>query len=97
MLSRSLRVTMMSDNEEVGSLSDEVEACSHDIRYRVARTTAIDGVEHSRCGNCGADLWVAGGTILVTIKQPKVVDFVYECDDCGDRFDYPSLADEHRC
>jgi len=97
MSSRSLRTMKAEKVDYSVDLPDRVESCSHDEAYRVGRTQTFGGHRHCTCGNCGAGLWIVGGTVLVAVKKSKVIDFTYSCVGCDAVFEYPSGAVGHEC
>jgi len=97
MSSRLLRTMKAEKSNYDVDVPDRVESCDHDEAYCVARTQTVGGRKHCTCGNCGAGLWIVGGTVMVSVKKSKVIDFTYSCVGCGAVFEYPSGAVGHEC
>lgn len=97
MLSRSSRVTMMSD---IGSSINQgypEDGCSHEEEY-LDRDIDIPGTgDYALCRRCGAGIWLVGDHKLITIKAPKVINFNYECVKCGLEVGFPNSADDYPC
>ena len=87
----------MSDASESGGGRNDPDSCSHDEAYRVSRSEMPSGAVHCTCGRCGSGLWIVDDTVLETERSPKVVNFWYRCNDCGERFPNPSGAMGHGC
>lgn len=77
-----------------GYPSDE---CSHEEAYLDTDIDVPGSGDYALCRRCGAGIWLVGEHKLVTIKSSKVINFQYECVNCGVGVGFPSGADEFEC
>lgn len=96
-LSRSSRVIAMMTDEQAPPGAPETGDCSHDEAYLEEKAEVVGDSDYVQCRRCGMTLWLVGEHRLKVIKAPKVVNFRYECIDCGEETAWPSGVYESEC
>jgi len=87
----------MSEGEVPPGDDYDPAECSHDEAYLVEKAVFISDSEYYQCRRCGQLLWFAGGHRLKVEKAPKVVNYSYECIDCGEQTELPSGVYNSEC
>jgi len=88
---------MMSDRPVGIPMEHDADDCSHNKEFLAPKSRYSGSDQQVMCRRCGAQLWAVGDSTLRVLNAARVVDYEYQCTECGDKFDYPSHAKGHGC
>lgn len=87
---------MISD-DVIPSGGPEQEDCSHDEAYLKDEADYLGGARFAKCRRCGLSLRLIGGHRLKPIRAPEVINYSYDCIDCGLVTEFPGYAENVEC